>query len=290
VESLSEGGIANRFSHIRGAVVRRLRAVERKLNLLEKDLDEAKQADLFQKKGHILMANLHRIRRWTSSIELEDVYAGDGSTITIDLDPALPPVENAKRYLMRAKKARIGESLITSWIETARQEFDDLSELVQRLSGDVSFSQEQLQELEARYVLPVRLLRRRSATPYAAPRQYITSDGWKVFVGRSQEENDLLLRNIADREDIWLHAQGCPGAHVILHREGRRGDPPRRTLEEAAALAAYWSKARGAKTVPVIHTRVKYVRKPKGAPPGVVTVTHEKTVFVEPKLLPMLRR
>ncbi|MBI4530178.1 MAG: fibronectin-binding domain-containing protein, partial [Candidatus Latescibacteria bacterium] len=92
----------------------------------------------------------------------------------------------------------------------------------------------------------------------------------------------------ADREDTWLHAQGCPGAHVIVHREGHRGDPPRRSLEEAAALAAYWSKARGAKTVPVIHTRVKYVRKPKGAPPGVVNVTHEKTIFVEPAPLQLL--
>jgi predicted ribosome quality control (RQC) complex YloA/Tae2 family protein len=258
--------------------------------MLEHDLEEAKEADCLQKKGHILMANLQRVPRWVSTIDLEDFYSEDGSTLTLDLDPALSPVENARRYLVRAKKAKIRESVLTSWIESTRQEFDYLSDLVERLSNlEVQFSEEQLQDLESRYILPGGV-RHCEVSTSTHPRRYITSDGWKVIVGRSNEENDRLTREVADREDIWLHAQGCPGAHVVLQPEGHKGEPPRRTLEEAASLAAYWSKARGARTVPVIYTRVKYVRKPKGAKAGVVTVTHEKTIFVEPGLLPMYTR
>ena len=84
------------------------------------------------------------------------------------------------------------------------------------------------------------------------------------------------------KDDIFFHAQGCPGSHVILQRGGKPDTPPRTTLEEAASLAAYWSKARGSKTVPVNYTEVRHVQKPRNAPPGLVTIRNEKTLFVAP--------
>jgi len=112
-------------------------------------------------------------------------------------------------------------------------------------------------------------------------RRYRTSDGWSVLVGRCNAENDRLTAGAA-REDIFLHAQGCPGSHVILKTDGRSGGPPRKTLEEAARLAAYWSKARNSKTVPVNYTEVRHVNKPRGAAPGLVNIRNEKTLFVTP--------
>jgi len=103
-------------------------------------------------------------------------------------------------------------------------------------------------------------------------------------VGRNDSENDELTRYIAAPDDIWLHAYGYPGAHVVLKREGRREEPSLRTIEEAAGLAAYWSRARGSKAVPVIYAEARYVRKPKGARPGAVAVMRGKTIMVEPKL------
>ena len=92
---------------------------------------------------------------------------------------------------------------------------------------------------------------------------------------------------MAASDDIWFHAQGCPGSHVVLKREGRSENPSRQALAEAAAVAAYWSKARGASKVGVSYTEAKYVRKPKGAPPGTVTIRHEKLLTVPPALLPL---
>ena len=92
---------------------------------------------------------------------------------------------------------------------------------------------------------------------------------------------------MAAQNDIWFHAHGYPGSHVILRREGRKEEPSAQTLKEAAGLAAYWSKGRTAKKVPVVYTLAKYVTKPKGSPPGLALLKREKTLMVEPALLPM---
>ncbi len=115
------------------------------------------------------------------------------------------------------------------------------------------------------------------------PRSFRTREGWTVLVGRSNEENDHLTHRMAHPEDYWLHAQGVPGSHVVLRREGRRDNPSAKTLEEAAAIAAFFSKARHSRKVPVLYTLKKYVRKPRKARPGLAVCTREKTLMVAPK-------
>jgi predicted ribosome quality control (RQC) complex YloA/Tae2 family protein len=109
-------------------------------------------------------------------------------------------------------------------------------------------------------------------------------DGWEVRVGRDDADNDALTHRFARPDDVWLHASGVAGSHVVLRMHGRDGNPPRTVLEAAAALAARFSKAKHAGTVPVIWTRKRYVRKPRGGAPGVAVCTHEKTLFVRPAL------
>jgi len=115
------------------------------------------------------------------------------------------------------------------------------------------------------------------------PRSYVTSEGWTVLVGRSNEENDWLTHRFAHPEDYWLHAHGVPGSHVVLRREGRRDNPSVRTLEEAASFAAFFSKARHSSKAPVLYTLKKYVRKPRGAKPGLAVCEREKTLMVRPR-------
>ncbi len=115
------------------------------------------------------------------------------------------------------------------------------------------------------------------------PRRYTTREGWTVLVGRSNEENDWLTHRAAHPEDYWFHAHGCPGSHVVLQRAGRKDNPSVRTLEEAAAIAAFFSKARHSSKAPVIYTLKKYVRKPRGAKPGLAVCEREKTIMVRPQ-------
>lgn len=115
------------------------------------------------------------------------------------------------------------------------------------------------------------------------PRSYQTKDGWNVLVGRSNQENDYLTHRMAHPEDYWFHAHGVPGSHVVLRREGRKDNPSAKTVEEAAAIAAFFSKARHSSKAPVIYTLKKYVRKPRGAKAGLAMCQREKSIMVRPK-------
>src|SRR5690606_9412308 len=113
-------------------------------------------------------------------------------------------------------------------------------------------------------------------------RLYRTSGGLEVRVGRNARDNDRLTFRESSPNDIWLHAQGVPGSHVILRWSDPEGSPPARDLEEAAQLSALFSRARTSRFVPVYWTRRKYVRKPRGSAPGVVLPQRVKTLLVEP--------
>lgn len=293
VESLAKEATGrcreNETTGARKTLIRRMAALERKLAMLQADLSDTAQMEVLQQKGHILMANLHKVPSWCTSVELEDFYAGDGRTITVEIDPSISPIENARRYVARARKAKVRQSATAGWVSKTKDEYDRIHSMMERLSCGQAGADE-IQRIERREPAGQAgsRARERSERQHApTPRHYVTTDGWKVLVGRNDHENDRLLTEVALPDDTWLHAQGCPGSHVIVRGEGRRGEISRRTLEEAAALAAFWSKARGARVVPVVYTRAKYVRKSKGAPPGAVTVTHEKTIFVAPRALPI---
>jgi hypothetical protein len=118
------------------------------------------------------------------------------------------------------------------------------------------------------------------------PRRFELSGGWTVLVGRSNRENDLLTHKLARQRDLWFHARGVAGSHVVLQRGGRKDNPSRDTLEAAASIAAHFSKARTSGLVPVIYTEKRYVRKPRKAPPGLAVCLREKVLMVEPKLPP----
>ncbi|MBD3235579.1 MAG: DUF814 domain-containing protein [Candidatus Eisenbacteria bacterium] len=116
------------------------------------------------------------------------------------------------------------------------------------------------------------------------PRRFALPGGWVVLVARSRRENDLLTHRFAAPHDLWFHAQGVPGSHVILRRGRRQDNPSRAVLEAAAAIAAYHSKARSSGMAPVIYTERRYVRKPRKAPAGLAVCIREKTLMVEPHL------
>jgi predicted ribosome quality control (RQC) complex YloA/Tae2 family protein len=203
----------------------------------------------------------------------------DGVDMIVDLDPALPPQENAARYYDRAGRAERARDRLPDLIRVGEEKVATLAELSDRISaGTVTVS-------EIREALPERELRARTSQgdvvanlPY---RVYRTSGGLEVRVGRGSTANDELTFRHSRPDDVWLHARDSAGAHVILRWEGQ-GAPPARDLQEAAALAALHSKARTSGSVPVDWTSRKYVRKPRKSPPGSVVPDRVKTVFVEP--------
>ena len=124
--------------------------------------------------------------------------------------------------------------------------------------------------------------KKQSTQPGRPFRRYRLAGGWEVWVGRNNRENDELTHRAAAPGDLWFHAQGVPGSHVVLRTGGRPEQVPGRVREQAAALAALHSRARHSSLVPVIWTQRRYVRKPRRSPPGTAVCIREKSLFVAP--------
>ena len=267
-----------------------LKIINRKKERIQADIEDAANADQYKKMGNLLMSNLVQIPPHAESITLPDLFGTTNPDVVIPLNPERSATANASEYLKRARKARKGAPILATRLEATKKEKNQIQQHINRLETIQSEAElnDLRRELEtARLVKlpkkrPQKNSRRKKSDIH--PRRYRTHEGWLVLVGRNNTENDRLTKS-STREDIFFHAHGCPGSHVILKREGRADHPSRSTLKEAASLAAYWSKARGSKSVSVNYTDIRYVQKPRGAPAGLVTIRNEKTIMVEPRKL-----
>jgi predicted ribosome quality control (RQC) complex YloA/Tae2 family protein len=265
--------------NVRHHLVKASLALER----VTRDLENTQEYERLRHEGELLLAHLSQIPKGASAVELEDFL--DGTKKTIALDPALSPLENAQRKFERAKKLKRAQQKLAARAQELRQEVEYLAGVESSLER--AESPEDLaklrEELRARLRLDrtssPAIGRRRRTVQTKSGREFLIG-GYRVLVGRSSKENDELVRR-ASREDYWLHARDRPGAHVIVKNPTQR-EVPRDVLEQAAQLAAYYSKGRDAQKVPVSYTRVKYLRR--GGRPGLVLMMHEEgTLLVTPK-------
>ncbi len=244
-------------------------------------LHQAQHYAVLQREGELILAHLHKLQKGMTEVTLEDFL--DRAARNIKLDPALSPVENAQKKFAHYKKLKRGEIKLQERYERLQQELQYLERVESALAQSETDLSAIHHELQARgYLEAARASKKsekREAERAAAPRTFFIR-GYRVLVGRSSKQNDALIRAAA-REDYWLHARDRAGAHVIIKNPQQREIPPA-VLEQAAQLAAYYSKGRDAKKVPVGYTRVKYLRK--GARPGLVMVSQEEgTLLVTPQ-------
>jgi len=283
------------------------RTLQRRAAAAEEDKRSAQAMQLDRRRGEILLANFGKIRRGASRVGLPDPFADSHrATIEIALDPALSPDENAARLFQRAKKGERGERLADERLAETRQSLSALTELRREaptlspreaLVRIASFLNDAKIESGARGdVRATHLGRKAVAAPRAGrpgrgtpgahkslrPRTYVTKDGWEVWVGRSNTDNDLITHRLSNPHDYWFHVVGAPGSHVILRRPTRNSIPKQTTLVEAAQIAAFFSKARKQTRVPVIYTERKFVSKPRRGKPGQAICTRERELIVRP--------
>ena len=266
-------------------VRKRLASRNRLVDTLHGQLKEADAFDDGRKEANILAAYQSQVPARATEVDLPDLYA-PGETVTIRLDPALPLNNQIEKRFKRATKLERSRAALSRRIGMMDEEVRALQEALAEVEKATSFRQA-LQLLSA--TAATHGLRRRAPVQPSTPqvkqhRRFDLGPQWFVLVGRNDRENDDITFHVAAPDDIWMHAQQTAGSHIVLRSTGSAGDPPRTVLETAAAIAAFYSKARHSGLVPVIYTRRKYVRKFRGAKPGQVTCEREKTLFVEPKL------
>ena len=247
------------------------------------ELSSPSRADRYGQWGHLLMAQPGDVPEGAEEVTLPDLFE-EGAPVTIPLDPAKSAIENAQHYYDRARRTRRSREEAEARLEETAERADEAAELLDELQAIESLDalKRFRKENEARLA---RYVGQEDEDVDRFPfRRFDLGGGFEAWVGRNARQNQELTFHVAQKYDLWLHARGVPGSHVVLHKPNRDAEPGRRRLNAAASIAAYFSKARGSGLVPVMVTERKYVTSPKGAAPGQVRVDREDVVMVEPGL------
>lgn len=254
----------------------------RKLQNQRKELEATYDREQLRRLGDIVTANLYAISRGQARLTAVDFYDPEMKEIDIPLNPAISPQQNAAKFYKDYQKAKTAEKVLTGQIEKGERELSYLASVLDELSRAESERdiQEIRQELLDGGYLRQSGQKKKMKLPPSRPMRFRSSDGFEILVGRNNRQNDLLTCKLAQKQDIWLHTQKIHGSHVIIVCAPET--PPERTVTEAMQLAAYYSQAREGQNVPVDHTRVKNVKKPAGAKPGMVVYEHYATAVVTP--------
>ena len=257
--------------------------VRRKIALQEKEYAQTQDRDQLRICGELITANLYRMERGASKVTVENYYEPDCPAVEICLDPRLSPQENGARYFKQYNKAKTAEKILTEQLRLGREELTYLESVLQQLQqaeAEQDFNDIRAELTEGGYIRN-RGKKQPGFQRASKPREFRSSAGLRILVGRSNQQNDRLTTKMAGPRDIWLHTQKIHGSHVILCTDGAQ--PDEQSLWEAAVLAAYYSQGREGSKVPVDYTPVRYVKKPAGAKPGMVTYTTYQTMFVTPE-------
>ena len=254
--------------------------LRRKIAAQEQELAESKNRDKWRVYGELITANLYRMERGMSRLTAQNYYDPDCADVDIPLDVRLSPQENAAKYFKKYTKAKTAEKYITAQLEKARVELTYLESVLQELTlaeSEQDFNDIRAELTDGGYL---RAKGRKQPQRPSKPREFRSTAGLRILVGRNNRQNDRLTAKDAEKWDIWLHTQRIHGSHVILCTGGAQ--PDGQSLLEAASLAAYFSQAQNSTKVPVDFTQVKYVKKPAGSPPGFVNYTNYKTILADP--------
>ncbi|WP_352400244.1 NFACT RNA binding domain-containing protein [Anaerotignum sp.] len=276
--------IRQKAHDMRRLVVSNIERCVKKKEIQLKTRKEVADMEIWRKKGELLTANIYAIPQGVTVYRTIDFYAENMGEIDIALDPTKTPAENAQKYFSRYNKAK--RTLAALEVQEKQNDeellyLESVLNAIENASDDADLSEIRMELAESGFV-------RRQAAKKGAPRpkkakplHFISSDGYNIFVGKSNLQNDELTLRTADSTDLWFHTKDIPGSHVIIKTNGA-GTASDIAIEEAANLAAYFSKAKNSSTVPVDYTLRKNVKKPNGAKPGMVIYLTNRTIYVTP--------
>lgn len=275
----------------RGALLKALRSLAKKLarrrENVEGDLARLDDVPRLQRTGRLLLAQGAKVPRGAMKATLEDWE--EGGTLEVTLDPAIPAKQQAERFFQQAKRVQRGEGPMWARLDLVARSYD----AVRALEAEVGAAEAVTADALAGWLGAARALgvRDQEATPgrgraKEGPRvpytEYVGWKGGRILVGRGAADNDALTLRVAKPHDVWMHARGATGAHVVVPL-ARGAQCPPELLLDAATLAAHHSDARGADFVEVTWTERRYVRKPRKSPPGSVALDREKVLALRPE-------
>lgn len=276
----SSNRIKQNGTDLEKAIKNTLNKLYLKKQRLSEDLLNAEDSESYRLFGELLTANIHLIKPGESQVKLTNYY--DGTLISIGLDKKLSPSKNAQQYFKKYGKAKTAVKEKGLQLEEVSIDIEYMESVSEFLESAKTL--EEIQEIRSELISSGYLRKRKTTVKNTKsklnPYFYSSDDGFKIAAGRNNTDNDILTFKLAGPKDIWFHSKDMAGSHVILFTEGKQ--PSESAIFQAASIAALHSKGKNSENVPVDYTKVKYVKKPKGAKPGMVIFTDNKTVYVNP--------
>jgi len=267
---------------IRKTVTNLCQRLRRKLAVQEKELAATADRERLRQLGDIVTANIGRIVKGQATLECEDFYDEAMAVIQVPLSPLLSPQQNAAKFYKDYARMKNAEKELTHQLEVGRVELEYLESVLDELNRASSDAEleEIRQELHSGGYVRAESGRKRMKQGKLPPMRFESTDGFAIYVGRNNRQNDELTFRLARKDDIWCHASKVHGSHVIISCGGQK--PPDDTITQAAQLAACYAETGGGQNVPVDVTAVKQVKKLPGAKPGMVIYHTYQTVVVNP--------
>ena len=267
----------NLSRHIAGLLDKALLKKQR----LSEEIRKADNADIYRLKGELLTANISSVRPGARSVKVISYY--DGAEITIELDEKISAAKNAQNYYKKYAKLRSSKKEKLAQLEECERDIDYLGSVqAMVMSAKTSEELDSLrEELAEQGFARQKTIEKKKKKVRPQPRRYKLSSGLEVLVGRNNTENDYITFKLGQKTDWWFHTKDIHGSHVLLVCNGT--DPSPEDMYGAAAIAAWFSKARDSQNVPVDYAPVRHVKKPAGAKPGMVIFTNNGTVWIDPK-------
>ncbi len=274
--------ISNKASGIMQVVKTAHSRVVRKLALQREELKKSIDREKLRERAELISANIYRLKKGMTSFEAIN-YFNENEEITVELDIRLTPQENSEKLFREYRRMKNAEKFITEQIKAGEEEVLYLESVIESIEkaesvADIAEIREELRETG--YIDKTSDKREQKRTALR-PYRFISSDGYVMYAGRNNKQNDALTLKSAMKNDLWLHTKNVPGSHVIVECNGLEGLPDR-VINEAASIAAYLSKARNSENVPVDYAEVRFVKKPPGAAPGRVIYTNFYTAYIDP--------
>lgn len=256
--------------------------LSKKLAIQEKELEATYDRERLRQLGDILTANIHRIIKGQTVVSCEDFYDEEMKTVEIPISPILSPQQNAARFYKDYARMKNAEKELTHQIELGRTELHYLKSVLEELNRAQTEAEleEIRKELQEGGYLRAETGKRRIRQGKLAPLRFESTDGYAIYVGRNNRQNEELTFRLARKDDIWCHASKVHGSHVIISCGGTT--PPDNTVTQAAQLAAYYAETAGGQNIPVDVTGVKQVKKIPNGKPGMVIYHTYKTVIANP--------
>lgn len=252
--------------------------------ILKQTLKDAENKDKFKMFGDLITGNMYNIEQGQKTVEVQNYYEENCPTVEIALNPSFTPSQNAQQYYKKYRKAKTAEIEASNWEKQNEEVINYLESTlaaVENCTTETDINAIRT-ELANEGYLKKQGGRKGRQTEISKPMHFLSVDGFDIYVGKNNTQNDYLTLKLANSSDIWFHTKLIHGSHTII-KLGIDKDVPETTLRQAAELAAYYSKGRESNQVPVDYTEIRNVKKPNGAKPGMVIYDNYNTVYVTPR-------